>query len=138
MNSRTLTRSRCRTGAPGFSLLELMLVIAIIGILMAIVAVNVLGAGDRAKRTATVASLRTIKNVMGEYILKYSSPPPTLDTLVQLKYLDPDFKLEDGWKRPFIYNPRGLDKDHPYTLGSGGPDSTTTDDDVDVWNLSKE
>lgn len=60
-------RKRVRTG--GFSLMELMLVLAIMGILMAVVAVNVLGVGERAKIKTTKQSLLTVKHMLETYHL---------------------------------------------------------------------
>lgn len=137
-NAFTIAGKKFAKSARGFSLLELSLVIAIIGILMAVVAVNVLGAGDRAKKTATTASLKTIKTAMGEYILKYSSPPAELRVLITEKYIADDTPLKDAWLKDFVYDPRGRSQDRPYTLGSSGPDMASgTEDDLDVWNLTK-
>lgn len=136
---RLVKSAAFRAAAPrGFSLLELMLVIAIIGILMAVAAVNILGAGDRAKTQATKASLSTIKNSLGEYNLNHSSYPPDLRTLVSAKFLD-DKALKDGWKKDFIYDARGRDKDHPFILGSSGPDGIVgNEDDIDIWTMNKD
>lgn len=125
-----------RTRPAGFSLLELMLVIAIMGVLMAVVAVNTLGAGEKAKRKATVASMRTIKNALSTYHLDYSTYPPALATLVSARVLDANIK--DGWKRDFIYIAPGADG-REYELMSAGPDNQAgTPDDVNVWFLDKE
>lgn len=123
----------CHTG--GFSLLELMLVLAIIGVLMAVAAYNVLGGGARAKITATKASLTTIKTALTAYNLDQSAFPPDLHTLVTTKHLD-DKALGDGWKNAFNYDPRGRDADHPFILFSNGPDGQVgTADDIDVWTM---
>jgi general secretion pathway protein G len=128
-NSKKTRRAR------GFSLLELMLVLAIMGILMAVVAINVLGAGDKAKITATKATLKNIKTAMASYHLEYSGFPPSLQTLITTKYLE-NMKLEDGWKNTLLYDPNGPNTDQPYYLGSAGPDKVVgTDDDISVWTM---
>src|SRR5262245_58179552 len=101
----------------GFSLLELMLVLAIMGILMAVVAINVLGAGDKAKITATKATLKNIKTAMASYHLETSSWPPDLQALITTKYLE-SMKLQDAWKTDLMYDPHGPNADQPYYLGS--------------------
>ncbi|MBL8999996.1 MAG: type II secretion system protein GspG [Phycisphaerae bacterium] len=123
--------------ARGFSLLELTLVLVIIGILIAAAAVNIVGAGSRAKARVTRASLATIKNALTTYNLEVGGYPPTLNTLITAKMLD-DKALKDGWKNDFVYDPRGRSKEQPYILGSAGEDgSAGTEDDIDIWTMDK-
>jgi general secretion pathway protein G len=130
-------RKRVRTG--GFSLMELMLVLAIMGILMAVVAVNVLGVGERAKIKTTKASLMTIKNALETYHLEQSAWPPDLRTLTTMKppMIDNMSKLQDAWKSDFIYDPHGPDSStQPYVLGSAGPNKVVGDeDDINIWTM---
>lgn len=122
----------------GFSLLELMLVLAIIGVLMAVAAVNVLGTGERAKIKATKASLATISSALNSYSLEYSTFPPTLATLTSVKppFLDDSKKMKDAWDTDFFYDPRGRGT-RPYLLGSPGADKTPgNEDDIDIWTMN--
>ena len=122
---------------PGFSLLEIMLVLAIIGVLMAVVAVNVVGAGDRAKKRASEASMAVIKSALQSYNLENNSYPPDLRTLVTAKFLE-DGKLKDGWGRDFLYDPRGRSKEQPFILGSAGSDQQPgNEDDLSVWTTNQ-
>ena len=132
----TKRRKRVRTG--GFSLMELMLVLAIMGILMAVVAVNVLGVGDRAKIKTTKASLLTIKHMIETYHLEQSAWPPDLRTLSSMKPpMLESAKLQDAWKMDFIYDPHGPDSNtQPYVLGSAGPNKVVGDeDDISIWTM---
>jgi general secretion pathway protein G len=123
--------------ARGFSLLELMLVVAIIGILMAGVAFRLGERANGAKPPATRASLQTIQTSLDQYRLEYSSNPPALASLIQVKMLK-DMKLKDAWDSDFLYDPRGLSPERPYILGSSGPDkSAGNEDDLDVWTMDK-
>lgn len=132
-------RKAVRAASRGFSLLELMLVLAIIGILMSVVAINVLGAGDKAKIKASKASMDTIKQALTTYNLNHSAYPPTLETLRTVKELDPSKPLKDGWNRDFFYNLTSNNKDRPFTLFSAGPDGNTgTEDDIDVWTMYED
>lgn len=138
---QAMQRVARRRLAPGFSLLELMLVLAIIGVLTAIVAVNVVGAGGRAKARATMTSMTTIKNALSTYNLDNSAYPPQLTGLqaggANKAYLDPTMKLADGWGRPFYYATPGLNG-NPYDLISFGEDAEGgTADDINVWTMSK-
>jgi general secretion pathway protein G len=130
-------RKRVRTG--GFSLMELMLVLAIMGILMAVVAVNVLGVGERAKIKTTKESLMNVRHVLEVYHLEYSAWPPDLRTLTTMKppMLDSITKLQDAWKSDFIYDPHGPDSStQPYVLGSSGPNKVVGDeDDINIWTM---
>jgi general secretion pathway protein G len=122
----------------GFSLIELMLVLAIIGVLMAVAAVSLTGMGARAKIKATRASLQTIQTALGNYQLEYSSYPPALAFLTTVKppFLDDTKKLKDGWDADFFYSPNGVSRERPYSLGSYGEDKQPgTEDDIDVWTM---
>lgn len=137
-NLKTVARaSRPGFSRQGFSLMELMLVLAIIGILMTVAAVSVLGAGDRAKSRATRASLDTIKTQLNAYNLEFSSYPPTLRTLIDTKFLE-DKKLKDAWDSDWYYDARGISADRRFILGSAGPDKIAgNEDDIDVWTMNK-
>ncbi len=122
---------------PGFSLLELTLVLAIMGVLIAVAAVSLSGQGERGKTRATEMTLTTVKNQVMSYHLEYSSYPPDLRTLVTTKFLE-DGKLSDGWNKPLIYDPRPVGE-RPFVLGSGGPNGVVGDaDDIDVWRINKD
>lgn len=121
----------------GFSLLELTLVLAIMGILIAVAAVAIGGQGDKAKQKATMATLTVIKGQLRAYHLEYSAYPPDLRTLITTKFIE-DGNLKDGWSRDLIYDPRGRDTDHPFILGSPGANGSPGDsDDIDVWTMNK-
>jgi general secretion pathway protein G len=128
--------------ARAFSLLELTLVLAIIGVLMAITAVSIFGRGEAAKIKATWASMQTIKNAIEQYQLNNSALPPGVAALSAGKtpYLDASKPLADGWKEPFIYAAPGQNA-KPYDLFSKGPNKTFENgggDDISVWVEPKE
>lgn len=135
MNRPTL---HSRRPAHGFSLLELMLVIAIIAVLTAVVAVNVGTQGARAKKRATITSMEVIKNILAQYNMDYSAYPPTLSVLVSLKLFDSTKPFKDAWGTDFFYNPIGLGE-NAYQFMSLGDDKTSgTPDDIDVWTMMKQ
>jgi type II secretion system protein G len=126
-----------RRSRRAFSLMELMLVIAIMGILMAVVGVNMLGSGDRARKRATEATLKTVQSQLNAYHLENHAWPPDLQTLVTTKFLD-DVKLVDGWGSPLLYDPRPINENQPYALGSSGKDKVAgNEDDINVWTMNK-
>jgi general secretion pathway protein G len=126
-----------KTTRRAFSLLELMLVVAIMGVLMAVVGYNVLGAGERAKKRATEATLNNVSNALKAYNLEQSTYPPELQLLITTKHLD-NIKLADGWGTPLIYDPRAVNETQPFQLGSAGPDKNSgSADDISVWNINR-
>lgn len=132
MKSRNMRRARS-----GFSLLELTLVLAILGVLAAVAAFNFAGAGTRAKVRATKVTLGTIKQILQTYQVDYSSFPDRLQTLIDTKYMD-DKKIKDGFDQPLYYASPGLNG-QPYELMSGGVDMKFgTGDDINVWTIEKE
>ncbi|MEO0513381.1 MAG: type II secretion system protein GspG [Planctomycetota bacterium] len=121
---------RSRVSGRGFSLLELTLVIAIIGVLMGIAAINVVGAGERAKKKSTVTSMSTIDSALKAYRLEYNSYPETLGLLVDFQFLDAPVP-RDGWDKEFYYTL--LAEGKQYSLISyGGDGLPNTDDDLDA------
>jgi general secretion pathway protein G len=133
-------RKQMSRRARGFSLLELMLVVAIMGVLMAVVAVNVLGKGTKAKISATKSSMATIQTELDAYNLEYSAYPTELTTLQKVEgYLAANKPIEDGWKRTYFYqivSGSTTMSSKPYSLLSAGDDGEFgTQDDIDVWTM---
>jgi general secretion pathway protein G len=130
------SNNRHRKAAAAFTLLEMMLVVAIIGILMSVAVWNIVGQSDKARIKATQASMRSIESAIKAYKADKGSFPPSLQTLVTEKYFEKVFK--DAWKHDLVYaTPGSGGKD--YALVSGGPDGQTgTEDDIDVWRIDED
>lgn len=131
------SRRAVRKARPGFSLLELSLVLALLGVLMAVAAYNVMGMGVKGKIKATKVTLQTIKNMLQTYQVDYSSFPPDLPTLIKAKIMD-DKKIKDGFEQPIYYAPQGRVEGRAFELVSSGPDlKFGTEDDIDVWQIDQ-
>src|SRR5580698_7661754 len=65
----------------GFSLIELLIVVAIILIIAAIAIPNLLRSKMAANEASAVASLRTLNTVIVEYSTTYATDPPNLASL---------------------------------------------------------
>jgi general secretion pathway protein G len=139
MKTKTTKRT---AGYRGFSLLELMLVLAIIGVLTAVAAWSVFGQGEKAKRKATRASMAIIKNALDQYHLDKSAWPASLTALQAGKtpYLEASKPLVDGWNQPFLYQAPGSNQ-HDFDLFSKGGNGVFENgggDDVDFWRADSE
>jgi len=129
------TGTHTRLLARGFSLLELTLVIAIMGVLMAVAAYNLIGGADDAKAKVTRTSMATIKNALQTYFTNQNAYPPTLANLIPTP-LEQGSDL-DSWDRPYYYSPVGkpnAPREQGFTLISAGADGQMgTEDDIDIW-----
>lgn len=137
MQSQHLSRSiQNRPHRLGFTLLEMMLVLLIIGALVAAVAYNFAGAGERAKARTTKIALTTLKGALFEYNSSTGSYPSTIDGLTVLvpSYVEAK-AIKDSWKRPFQYFAPTEDPNRPYDMISMGSDGLpNTMDDISVWD----
>jgi general secretion pathway protein G len=119
---------------PGFTIIELMFVILIIAIIGGIVAYNFVGAADKAKASATQASMKTVKGALSQYRAQYNSYPPTalgLNALVLDKLLTA--MPQDSWGKDFDYYSPTSSQPSGYELISyGGDGQPNTADDIRV------
>lgn len=122
-----------RTARRGFTLLEVMIVLVIIGVLGGIVAINLVGAADKAKEDASIEKMRQIRSALALYRTQYNEYPPSgqLDVLLQQNIVTRSGLL-DAWNRPFEYmSPAG---DFAFVIISAGRDGRLeTEDDLAVW-----
>jgi general secretion pathway protein G len=107
----------------GFTLLELIIVIAIIGILATIAMPALKDMPLRAKEAVLKTNLRTLRDVIDQHYGDKGRYPPTLEALVESGYLrrvpnDPITRRNDTWV--VVYEE--IDPDNP-PLESDGEDS---------------
>ncbi|MCR9105910.1 MAG: type II secretion system major pseudopilin GspG [Gammaproteobacteria bacterium] len=119
----------------GFSLVEILVVVVIMGLLISIVAPTVLNQADEARIQKARADFKNIETALKMYRLDNFVYPTTeqgLQALVEPSSLDPqprNFRqggyLEelpsDPWGRPYLYLSPGENKDVDiYSLGADG------------------
>jgi general secretion pathway protein G len=84
--------------ALGFTLIEIMVVVVIIGLLAAIVAPNLIGNIDRAAVTRAKADIRTIDNALNLYRLD-NFRYPTTDEGLEALVVNPGESSAPNWKQ---------------------------------------
>jgi general secretion pathway protein G len=116
----------------GFTLIEIMVVVFILGLLVTLVAPKILGRTDEAKRTKAAADLRAIEQALHLYKLD-SGNYPTTDQGLKALVTKPESGIiparwnsegylekvpVDPWGHPYLY----LSNGERYTLKSLGAD----------------
>ena len=129
----------------GFTLIEVMVVVVILGILAAILVPKVMDRPDQARITKARQDIRALESALNLYKLDnfiYPSTDQGLEALVERPsspeppnwkqggYLD---RLPlDPWKQPYQYLSPGTHGDiDVYSLG---PDQVPSEDDIANWN----
>lgn len=76
-----------KRGSPGFTLMEMAIVLAIIGILAAIVAPSVMAALTRAREATLQQDLKTMRKLIDDYYGDKGVFPPSLKALADQGYI---------------------------------------------------
>lgn len=137
----------------GFSLVEILVVLVIMGLLISIVAPTVLNQADEARVQKAYADFKSIETALKIYRLdnyEYPSTEQGLEALVERSSIDPEprnFKKGgylselpvDPWGRPYLYLSPGENGEIDiYTLGvdglSGGEGQNA---DIGNWKESE-
>jgi len=132
----------------GFTLLEVMVVLVIIGIIASMVVPNLMGSQDTAKEQKAVIDIGSLETALGMYRSQNYDYPTTeqgLEALVEQTEIEPIPRRfpEGGYIRRLPQDPWGNDYQllNPGEHGkmdifSMGPDGEAgTDDDIGNWNL---
>jgi len=127
-------RTADRNGARGFTLIELMVVIVILGLLLGVVVPNVFKFLRGATSDTAMNQMNAIGKSIDLYYLENRSLPKTLDELTQPsgKSNEPYLKEIplDPWKERYEYRIVNQ-KTHEYVITSSGEDRQMgTEDDL--------
>ena len=129
--------------ARGMTLIEIMVVIAILGLIATMVTVNVMSNFDKAKVDTTRTQIKSLEQALEQYRLDNGSYPTTeqgLSALVTAPSGDAAKRFQPGgyikkvpqdtWRHDYSYVSPGA-QGHPYEVSSLGPDGQEgTDDDI--------
>ena len=135
----------------GFTLIELMVVIVILGILAGMIVPRIMGRPDEARRAKAVIQIESLETALKIYKLDNGRFPTTeqgLRALVEMPvtepplknwrqggYLEKDKVPKDPWDNDFIYLSPGAHGD--YDLSSLGADGAEggegKDKDINSW-----
>lgn len=148
MHTRSTHIGRQQTG---FTLIEVMVVVVILGILAAIVVPKVMDNPDKARVTTARAEIRNLDSALKMYKLDnfhYPSTDQGLDALVQKPAGSPEARNwqsggyldrmpKDPWGNDYLYLNPGVHGDIDiYSLGADGqPGGSEYDSDIGNWNL---
>ena len=118
----------------GFTLVELLLVVCILGILAAVVIPNVIGHDEEARRQATRTSITAIEQAVQIFAMRHNGKlPDSLDELTagtdDAPGLLKEGALNESWGTPFQYTKTGK----KFKIVSGGPDGEVGGED-DITN----
>jgi general secretion pathway protein G len=132
----------------GFTLLEVMVVIVILGILASMVVPNLLGSQERANMQKAVSDVTALETSLSLYKMDnydYPSTEQGLEALVDQTDIEPEPRRfpEDGYikrlpKDPWgneyvLLNPGEQGKMDVFSVGPDG--EAGTEDDIGNWNL---
>lgn len=135
MTSPTIRTNR---RSAGFTLIEILVVMAIIAMLAVMVAPNLFRQQAGAQRDAAMAQISALETALDAHFIDVGEYPDSLNGLVENEtdsaswngpYLRRDVPM-DPWGNEYVYESRGRE----FTLISYGPDGEQggTDDDADI------
>ena len=150
---KILRYSKHRVRLPGFTLIELMVVIVILGLLATIIMPKILDRPEQARRLKAKVQIRNFQSALALFKTDTGRFPTTSQSLVAL-INDPGLKgwkqggyIEGGkvpldpWGNPYMYLCPGVHgEDYEIeSYGKDGEDGGSGDDeDIESWNIDRE
>lgn len=116
----------------GFSVLELTIAIAILGVMMAVAGFAFVPMILGARVKATEATMKTVDSSIKNYFAAKGSFPPNLQALVP-QYMETT--PLDGWDNEFFYSPTGPTPNSYILISWGADGDDGTPDDIDFEDV---
>ncbi len=137
-----------RRQAAGFTLIEIMAVVVIMGMLMGVLAVGIAGQLEQAEKKTARGQITRIEQALEFYrldnrrfptddqgleaLVSKPSAPPVPKDYNPAGYIKPE-ALEDPWGQPFQYRMPGQHNPYTFDIWSLGPDGVEGGDDIQNW-----
>lgn len=129
-----------RKDEAGFTLMELMIVMMIIGVLTTLAIPSFVSAVRSAKEAVLKEDLRVMRSAIDSYTMDKQKAPQSLDDLVQEGYLkvipeDPMTKARDTWQTEMSDSLHSLDQTDPGIddVHSGSQETGTDGQPYSTW-----
>lgn len=128
----------------GFSLLELLLVLVILGVLAALIVPKFAGRSQQARETAASSDLKTLGLALDSFEIdngRYPTSDEGLEALIAQPgsaegwtgpYIRGDLP-KDPWGNEYVYRYPGQQNPNGYDIYSFGPDGREGNDDIGNW-----
>jgi general secretion pathway protein G len=136
----------------GFTLIEIMAVVVIMGMLMATLAVGISGQIDKARVSTTRVKITRLEQALAFYQMdnaRFPTGDQGLDALVHKPSAPPvpraytpggylkSEALTDPWGQSFQYRIPGSNNPHSFDIWSLGPDGVEGGDDIANWTINE-
>ena len=140
-------RRRVISATKAFTLLEILVVLAIIGLMVSLAVVNIDNLfGGAKKDTAELFVKQSMKLPLSQYQMHMGdypstaeglqaliSPPPRAEGRWRGPYLQDGKLPKDPWQRDYQYRYPGTKNKNGYDLFSLGPDGVENENDIGNW-----
>ncbi|MGC8868449.1 MAG: type II secretion system major pseudopilin GspG [Sulfurihydrogenibium sp.] len=122
----------------GFTLIEILIVVVIIGLIASLIAPNIMGKFERSKEEIAKAQVEMLSSAVQSFIIDVGRCPTSLEELIKSNdkkwrgpYLSKQEIPLDPWGRPYQFKCPG---DHgPFDLYSLGPNGKLDDKAITNW-----
>ena len=129
---------RKRKNQAGFTLIEILVVVVIIGFIASLIAPNLMGRFERSKEEIAKAQVEMLSSGVMAFKVDLNRYPTNLEELIQSKdakwrgpYLSKSMVPKDPWDRDYQYKAPG--EHGPFDLYSLGPEGTLGANSIKNW-----
>ena len=129
-----------KQGQRGFTLIEIMIVIAIIGLIASLIMPNLLGRYEKSKEEVTKAQVEMLSSAVQAFIVDIGRCPTALNELITATgadakwrgpYLSKKELPNDAWGKEYQYKCPG--ENGPFDLYSLGPNGKLDEKSIKNW-----